>query len=1067
MVDPAGSRRPRAGELNPPYDPAMPRGAAHLVGREAELERLRLHLDGSGAPLLVVIGEAGVGKTRLLDELATGVGGSRHVVRGRADEHERAPLGLWRSPIAQLGLPAPGTDGATPTSELRWDVVDGLVGGLRERGPGLLVLDDLHWADDDSLWVLEHLTDRVVDADVALVATSRPASEVRSVRWSTSHRRADVIALQGLDVAEVGELVRRIDRDADPGRAEQIWRQTGGVPLFVREVVLGRAGAATDASDLLGAAIERAGTAVADVVTLVALAGPDTPMDVLAEAASIGPAELADHLERARQLDLVRTDDGRLRLRHDLLARAARDRCPPSSQRRWHRALATAWRSRPGTDPRLAAARHRVLATPDEDPQASAEEVLDLAGPVLAEGRAADVAALARLTRDHLAPMPLEGTLRARLALAEADARWALEDIDAARAADEVALTHLGPDDHVLRAEAEIGAAAHHTPMVADVSRIARLAAADAALPEAHDAVDPRLRIRLRGRRAAMVVSLPDRHAEAQALADDAVDRARRLGEPEVLARAFADRLFVLSSPEDFALRARSADELVAAAQATGDLPVARRGHEWRYAARLHDGDLPGAMAALHDMEAVSAILPSPYWRWSAALRRAGALALLGDLEGALALWTAARRFAVGVAPEGEMEELECGFRLAVALLYGRTDLGLDRAHATFVGEGGDAPLLFLQARVAQAEVMLGDAGAARRRLAGWSGRVDVALRGPEGLPTLGVLASIAGMLGWRRLGSEVALALRPFSGRVSVGHGIMIDVPVDHHLAELALLAGDLDGAAELVHRALALARRMGLPTLEARSLDLVAAIAERRHDPAAAESAWDAASTLADPIGLRLPHRAPGPGATSPRHASTPAAQDGAPVTSREVRLHLDNGRWFVESHHGSGHLADSTGLRQLLQLLTVPDQRIAAVDLAGAAKGGVVVVQSDLGPVLDARAKRAYRRRIQELRVDLDDAEEAHDLERASRARLEMEAVLDELRAAVGLGGRDRPQGSGAERARVNVSRNVRRAVAAIGAVVPDLGAHLDVSVQTGHHCSYAPEPAARLAWLVTRP
>jgi hypothetical protein len=68
-------------------------------------------------------------------------------------------------------------------------------------------------------------------------------------------------------------------------------------------------------------------------------------------------------------------------------------------------------------------------------------------------------------------------------------------------------------------------------------------------------------------------------------------------------------------------------------------------------------------------------------------------------------------------------------------------------------------------------------------------------------------------------------------------------------------------------------------------------------------------------------------------------------------------------------------------------------------------------------------------------------------------------------VGLGGRDRPQGSAAEKARINVSRNIRRAIAAVTAAVPDLGAHLQVSVRTGHRCSYAPEPAATLSWEVS--
>jgi hypothetical protein len=154
------------------------------------------------------------------------------------------------------------------------------------------------------------------------------------------------------------------------------------------------------------------------------------------------------------------------------------------------------------------------------------------------------------------------------------------------------------------------------------------------------------------------------------------------------------------------------------------------------------------------------------------------------------------------------------------------------------------------------------------------------------------------------------------------------------------------------------------------------------------------------------------------------------------------------------------------QIVRLVSARGAEVPAVELAGAGSRRERVIASDLGPALDARAKREYRQRIVELQADIDEAEADHDGERAARRRLEMEAILDELRAAVGLGGRDRPQGSGSERARVNAARTVRRGIAAIKAAVPDLGAHLEVSIRTGHHCSYSPEPAAALEWHIAR-
>jgi hypothetical protein len=125
---------------------------------------------------------------------------------------------------------------------------------------------------------------------------------------------------------------------------------------------------------------------------------------------------------------------------------------------------------------------------------------------------------------------------------------------------------------------------------------------------------------------------------------------------------------------------------------------------------------------------------------------------------------------------------------------------------------------------------------------------------------------------------------------------------------------------------------------------------------------------------------------------------------------------------------------------------------------------VPASDLGPALDARAKREYRHRINELNAEIDNAEQWADPERAEVARRELDALMAELRRAVGLGDRDRPQGSGSERARINAARNIRRAISAIDKVAPQLAAHLTVSIRTGYRCSYAPEPAAAIQWQI---
>jgi hypothetical protein len=99
-------------------------------------------------------------------------------------------------------------------------------------------------------------------------------------------------------------------------------------------------------------------------------------------------------------------------------------------------------------------------------------------------------------------------------------------------------------------------------------------------------------------------------------------------------------------------------------------------------------------------------------------------------------------------------------------------------------------------------------------------------------------------------------------------------------------------------------------------------------------------------------------------------------------------------------------------------------------------------------------------------MDNAEAASDLVRAEHAQVEMEALLRELKRAVGIGGRDRPTGSDAERARVNVARSVRRSIAALADQAPLLGAHLEAAVRTGRHCIYLPEPGMNWSWTVNQ-
>jgi hypothetical protein len=127
--------------------------------------------------------------------------------------------------------------------------------------------------------------------------------------------------------------------------------------------------------------------------------------------------------------------------------------------------------------------------------------------------------------------------------------------------------------------------------------------------------------------------------------------------------------------------------------------------------------------------------------------------------------------------------------------------------------------------------------------------------------------------------------------------------------------------------------------------------------------------------------------------------------------------------------------------------PDREIHVHELIGEEAEA-----SDAGEILDATARRAYQARLTELGAALDEATRHHDLGRAERLRAEVDALTDQLTAAVGLGGRVRRAGSTVERARINVQRRLRDAIGKIAAEDPTLGRYLEASIRTGVFCSF---------------
>jgi hypothetical protein len=176
-----------------------------------------------------------------------------------------------------------------------------------------------------------------------------------------------------------------------------------------------------------------------------------------------------------------------------------------------------------------------------------------------------------------------------------------------------------------------------------------------------------------------------------------------------------------------------------------------------------------------------------------------------------------------------------------------------------------------------------------------------------------------------------------------------------------------------------------------------------------------------------------------------------------------------WSVSCGNVSARLPDAKGMRYLAELVSCPGVERHALDLVDRIEG-IDAEQGinrralgSVGPSLDAQARAAYRRRIEALRSATAEALERGQLEAAEAAQNELDQLVAQLAQAFGLGGRDRPGGSAAERARLNVTRALRSAIERIREALPDAGQTLDRHVKTGLYCGYFPaEPEIR--WVV---
>jgi hypothetical protein len=190
----------------------------------------------------------------------------------------------------------------------------------------------------------------------------------------------------------------------------------------------------------------------------------------------------------------------------------------------------------------------------------------------------------------------------------------------------------------------------------------------------------------------------------------------------------------------------------------------------------------------------------------------------------------------------------------------------------------------------------------------------------------------------------------------------------------------------------------------------------------------------------------------------------QPPGPAAMGALRLSpTGDGFWLVGTADQSVPIKALKGYAYLRELLGRPGIPVAAIDLVTSGAG--TVEQRGVGPALDAAALASYRKRLNDLDADIAEAEEWSDTARRESLEAERDALVGELLAATGLGGRERAAGSSRERARVAATKALTTAIDRIAAVDESVGRHLQRTIQTGSSCVYQPDRDRPVDWILS--
>ncbi len=853
-----------------------------FVGRPRELTLLRSLMPragGEGRRLALLGGEAGSGKSRLVREFAHEAAGEgalvlyggcdavvripyqpvaealTHLARVAEPDQLRDDLGAGGGELTRLipdlaaragPLPEPVTaDQDTERHRLHQAVAELLVNASRRR-PLLVILEDVHWADNPTLHLLRHLSRAAADARMLLVATFRDLeadvpAELSSALVDLRRTEGVVpIRLAGLTSGEIAELVGQAAGgdlgDELPRLAGSIHELTEGNAFLVIELwrALVETGALVAAGgrahltrppqelatpdtvrEVVTQRVARLGEETTAVLELAAVIGPEFDLAVLVSGTGRDEAALLGSIDLALRSGMVADVPERplvFRFAHELVRRALYDRLPAPRRAELHLCAGEALEAgspQPSARTLADLAHHFTAAAP----LGGAERAVDY------NLRAAE-AATAALAFDEAAL-----ALRTALRLGIADERERAE-VELALG---VACYRAGRGSEALEAYRGVAAIARAAGNADLLARAAvgfenscwRMAAVDAGalelLTEAaamQGEEDSGRRVMVLSGQARACAFLGD-HDRSARLRDESIEVARRLGDRRALATVLMRAYWARGTTgldEILEMLTESRD----LAAELGDIELQAEAMEWRISALIALGDLESARQELAEVYEMASRVGQPFIIHVAQHYRS--TIALSDGRLAEAEETAERSFEWGRLLTGRDPTATYGVQMfGIRREQGRlAELApVVRILAASKDQGGAwGPGL----AVVLAELGMHDE--ARRELARVRRKGLIELRTGLWLASLVYLADAVALVGDDALATEVYTELLPSAGSiVTVGHGVACYGSADRYLGVVAATAGEREIARGHLEVALEVDRAMGAWTWLAHS--------------------------------------------------------------------------------------------------------------------------------------------------------------------------------------------------------------------------------------------------------